>query len=57
MMESYFETLDWVYGHYHQKVTGAQLVALMKTDLDAQHDAGPEAGWIIRCWKEDRGIE
>lgn len=57
MMESYFETLDWVYGHYHQKVTGAQLLVLMKTDLDAQHDAGPEAGWIIRCWKEDRGIE
>ncbi len=55
-MAKYFETLDTVYRLFRHKTTTKELKALMREDLDAQHDAGPEANYIIRIWAEDRGV-
>lgn len=54
-MEKYFATLDTVYRLFRHKTTSEELKALMREDLDAQHDAGPEANYIIRVWAEERG--
>lgn len=55
-MDKYFYTLDEVFRLFKHKVDANQMLDLMKTDLEAQHDAGPEARWIIKCWSEDRGV-
>jgi len=55
-VDKYFYTLDEVFRLFKHKVDANQMLELMKTDLEAQHDAGPEARWIIKCWSEDRGV-
>ena len=59
-MEKYFDTLDQIYRLFHvkqnQKISN-QLLRAMRNALDGQHDAGPEANYIIRTWKQERGYE
>ncbi len=55
-MDKYFATLDTVHRLFAHKTTAQELKTLMREDLDAQHDAGPEANYIIRVWCEERGI-
>lgn len=55
-MDKYFFTLDTVYRLFRDKTSSTELKALMREDLAAQHDAGPEANYIIRVWSEQRGI-
>lgn len=55
-MDKYFQTLDTVYRLFRHKTATEELRDLMREDLDAQHDAGPEANYIIRVWSEERGI-
>ncbi len=53
-MDKYLETLD------RMKQSGKispQLLKTMRHALDGEHDAGPEANYIIRVWKEERGYE
>ncbi len=55
-MDKYFSTLDTVYRLFAHKTTAEDLKALMREDLAAQHDARPEANYIIRVWSEERRI-
>lgn len=60
-MDKYFAVLDWVsslYGPNGQKPeSDKEFLALCREELEAQFDAGPEAGHIIRVWKQERGIQ
>tara|TARA_R100000482_G_C5006731_1_gene93908 strand:+ start:106 stop:285 length:180 start_codon:yes stop_codon:yes gene_type:complete len=59
-MDKYLETLDRIYQLFHVKQSGKispQLLKTMRHALDGEHDAGPEANYIIRVWKQERGYE
>lgn len=56
-MDKYFDTLDFVHDHWKSSCSGEDLAARMRQALHVAHDARAEAGWIIRLWCEQRGIQ
>ena len=56
-MDKYFETLDVAAFRMQQMMDSPNAKRLFKHVLDTEHDAGPEADYIIRMWKEARGID
>ncbi len=56
-MEKYFDTLDFVYFCWKRHYSGEDLAARMRQALHVKHDARAEAGWIIRLWCDERGIQ
>ena len=59
-MDKYFLTLDRLYAMSHVEQSGRisnQLMKTMRHALDGEHDAGPEANYIIRLWKQERDYE
>ena len=55
-MDKYFETLDLAAFRMQHVMDSAKAKRLFTHVLDTEHDAGPEADYIIRMWKEARGI-
>jgi hypothetical protein len=57
-MEKYFDLLDrlqWTHGQDGpQPLCDSDLTKIMKLALDSEFDAGPEANYIIRVWRNDR---
>jgi hypothetical protein len=56
-MDKYFETLDMAAFRMMHDVDSPKATKLFRHVLDSQHDAGPEADYIIRMWKKDRGLK
>ena len=56
-MEKYFDTLDFVYFCWKRHYSGEDLAARMRQALHVKHDARAEAGWSIRLWCDERGIQ
>lgn len=56
-MDKYFETLDMAAFRMMHDVDSPKATTLFRHVLDSQHDAGPEADYIIRMWKKDRGLK
>ena len=55
-MDKYFQTLDMAAFRMMLDVNSDKAMKLYRHALDSQHDAGPEADYIIRLWKKARGI-
>ena len=55
-MDKYFETLDVAAFRMMHDVDSPEAATLFKHVLDSQHDAGPEADYIIRKWKKERKL-
>jgi hypothetical protein len=55
-MDKYFETLDMAAFRMMHDVDSPKATKLFRHVLDSQHDAGPEADYIIRTWKQQRRI-
>ena len=55
-MDKYFQTLDMAAFRMMLDVNSDKAMKLYRHALDSQHDAGPEADYIIRLWKQERGI-
>ena len=55
-MDKYFQTLDMAAFRMMLDVNSDKAMKLYRHALDSQHDAGPEADYIIRLWKKERGI-
>ena len=55
-MNKYFQTLDMAAFRMMLDVNSDKAMKLYRHVLDSQHDAGPEADYIIRLWKKERGI-
>ena len=55
-MDNYFQTLDMAAFRMMLDVNSDKAMKLYRHALDSQHDAGPEADYIIRLWKKERGI-
>ena len=56
-MDKYFETLDLAAFRMQHMIDSPKAKRLFKHVLDTEHDAGPEADYIIRMWREARGIK
>jgi len=56
-MDKYFATLDFAHMYWRSDYSGEDLMVRLIYALDSGHDAGPEAKYIIRLWKEERGVE
>jgi hypothetical protein len=50
-MEKYFETIDRVMFHVKHKSLNSQKKAIKKA-MRREHDAGPEANYIFKLWRE-----
>ena len=57
LMDKYFETLDMAAFRMMHQIDSPKAMRLFRHVLDHQHEAGPEADYIIRMWKEARGIK
>ena len=55
-MDKYFQTLDMAAFRMMLEPNSDKAMKLYRHVLDSQHDAGPEADYIIRLWKKERGI-
>ena len=55
-MDKYFQTLDMAAFRMMLDVNSDKAMKLYRHALDSQHDAGPEADYIIRLRKKERGI-
>ena len=55
-MDKYFQTLDMAAFRMMLEPDSDKAMKLYRHVLDSQHDAGPEADYIIRLWKKERGI-
>ena len=55
-MDKYFQTLDMAAFRIMLDVNSDKAMKLYRHVLNSQHDAGPEADYIIRLWKQERGI-
>ena len=55
-MDKYFQTLDMAAFRMMLDVNSDKAMKLYRHVLDSQHDAGPEADYIICLWKKERGI-
>jgi|TARA_A100001515_G_scaffold449_1_gene454 hypothetical protein len=56
-MNRYFDTLDFVAGRMPHDPSSTRGKKVLRKALTREHDAGPEANYIIRVWKEERGLE
>ena len=55
-MDKYFQTLAMAAFRMMLDGNSDKAMKLYRHALDSQHDAGPEADYIIRLWKKERGI-
>ena len=55
-MDKYFETLDVAAFRMQHMIDSPKAKRLFKHVLDTEHDAGPEADYIIRKWKKERKL-
>jgi len=55
-MDKYFQTLDMAAFRMMLEADSDKAMKLYRHVLNSQHDAGPEADYIIRLWKQERGI-
>ncbi len=55
-MDKYFKTLDAAAFRMMLEADSKKAMELYRHVLDTEHDAGPEADYIIRLWKKERGI-
>ena len=55
-MDKYFETLDVAAFRMQNMMDSPKAKRLFKHVLDTEHDAGPEADYIIRKWKKERKL-
>ena len=55
-MDKYFQTLDMAAFRMMLEPDSDKAMKLYRHVLNSQHDAGPEADYIIRLWKKERGI-
>ena len=55
-MDKYFATLDMANFRMMLEPDSEKAMKLYRHVLNSQHDAGPEADYIIRLWKKERGI-
>lgn len=55
-MDKYFETLDIAAFRMMHTIDSPKATKLFRHVLDVEHDAGPEADYIIRLWKKERKI-
>ena len=56
-MDKYFATLDLASLHMQHAMDSPKAQRLFRHVLDLEHDAGPEADYIIRTWKKERGLD
>ena len=56
-MDKYFDTLDFAHNYWKRDYSGEDLAARLRQALHVAHDARAEAGWIIRLWCDERGIQ
>ena len=55
-MDKYFQTLDMAAFRMMLEPDSEKAMKLYRHVLDRHHDVGPEADYIIRLWKKERGI-
>jgi hypothetical protein len=55
-VDKYFQTLDAAAFRMMLEADSDKAMKLYRHVLDRHHDAGPEADYIIRLWKQERGI-
>ena len=55
-MDKYFQTLDMASFRMMLEADSDKAMTLYRHVLDRHHDVGPEADYIIRLWKQERGI-
>jgi len=55
-VDKYFQTLDMAAFRMMLEADSDKAMKLYRHVLNSQHDAGPEADYIIRLWKKERGI-
>ena len=55
-MDKYFETLDMAAFRMQHAIDSPKATKLFRLMLAIEHDAGPEADYIIRTWKQQRRI-
>ena len=53
-MDKYFQVLDQIALHAKRPVDSRRVKAQMRKELNRIFDAGPEADYIIRVWREER---
>jgi hypothetical protein len=56
-MDKYFATLDMANFRMMLEADSEKAMKLYRHVLDRHHDVGPEADYIIRLWKQERGID
>ena len=57
LVDKYFATLDLASLHMQHAMDSPKAQRLFRHVLDLEHDAGPEADYIIRTWKKERGLD
>ena len=56
-MDKYFASLDMAAFRMQHTIDSPKATKLFRHVLDVEHDAGPEADYIIRMWKKERGLK
>lgn len=56
-MDKYFSSLDVAALRMQLPANSKKAMKLYRHVLHNEHDAGPEASYIIRLWKQERGID
>ena len=56
-MNRYFDTLDFVAWRIPHDTHSPRGKKVLSQSLAQEHDAGPEANYIIRVWTEERGLK
>ena len=56
-MDKYFSSLDMAALRMQLPANSKKAMKLYRHVLHNDHDAGPEASYIIRLWKQERGID
>ena len=56
-MNRYFDTLDFVAGRMPHDLSSTRGKKILRQALAREHDAGPDANYLIRVWKEERGVK
>ena len=51
-MDKYFQVLDQIALHAKRPVDSRRVKSQMRKELNRIFDAGPEADYIIRVWRE-----
>jgi len=56
-MDKYFQTLDMANFRMQHPPNSEKGMKVFRYVLERHHDAGPEADYIVKQWKKDRGID